>query len=277
MDNFKLFDEMLSLEILKNDIEGDNSLSSCDHINIIDIKNAKLCEDCGKELSSTIIHEKEWRYYGAFDSKSSDPNRVQARKNDDRNIYKDVEMMGFSDKIVANANDLYILVTKGKIKRGNSRKSIIFACIFQSYKLNDTPQTHERLIKMFNLNRKSGLQGLKYVSLNAPKTSHIHTVYITPIHLVKDIMDKFYALPKHIAEVVNIYENIKNKDTILNRARPISVASGIVYWWITHNNREVSIKEFTSKVALSELTITRMAKLVNLILLKEDMELSVII
>lgn len=261
MENFKLFEELLTPEI---NINNNTISTECKHTNIIEKKNTKLCEDCGEEINTFISHDKEWRYYGKFDNKNSfDPNRVQSRKNDDKNIYKDVENMGFSDKIVNIANDLYHQVTKGKIKRGNSRKAIIFACIFQSFKLYGTPQTHERLIKTFNLNRKSGLQGLKHVALNAPKTSNIHTTHITPVHLVKDIMDKFYASDKHINEVIKIYNEIKNKDTTLNRARPLSTASAVVFYWIQLNNKDVSIKEFVKKVPLSELTIIRIVKIIN--------------
>ena len=35
------------------------------------------CEDCGLVLESNIVDQgQEWRYYGASDSKSSDPTRV---------------------------------------------------------------------------------------------------------------------------------------------------------------------------------------------------------
>ena len=43
--------------------------------------------------------------------------------------------MGFSDKIISKANKLYDEVTSGNIYRGNSRKAIVFACIFHAYKL----------------------------------------------------------------------------------------------------------------------------------------------
>lgn len=54
-----------------------------------------------------IHNTKEWRYYGQSDTRhSSDPNRVYIRKSEERNIYKDVENMSFSEKIVNEANIL---------------------------------------------------------------------------------------------------------------------------------------------------------------------------
>ena len=164
----------------------------CAHNDIVVESGVTSCLECGEEISKIITHEKEWRYYGVGDSKrASDPNRVQIRKIEDRNIIKDVENMGFSETIVNKADELYAQVTKGQIYRGNSRKAIVFACIFHAYKMSGKHQTPENLIKLFGLNRKNGLKGLKIVNVNAPKESQIHTTFITPVHLIHDIMDKF--------------------------------------------------------------------------------------
>ena len=213
------------------------------------------------------MHEKEWRYYGSSDSKrSSDPNRVQIRKSTERNIRKDVENMGFSEKIINSADTLYTEVTKGQIYRGNSRKAIIFACIFHSYKMCGKHQTPENLIKLFGLNRKNGLKGLKIVNVNAPKNSKIHTTYITPIHLIHDIMGKFKATPQQKKEVIALYGLVKNRSSKLNRSRPQSVAAALTYYWIMKKKLDISLKNFAKKAELSELTINKNAKEVALVL-----------
>ena len=233
----------------------------CQHLNINPEKGVDVCTDCGEEITKQIHNTKEWRYYGQTDTRhSSDPNRVQIRKSEERNIYKDVENMGFSEKIVSEANKIYFQVTQGQIFRGNSRKAIVFACIFHAYKLSGKPQSHEKLIHVFNLNRKIGLKGLKHVNLYAPKSSTIRTTYITPINLVEEIMEKFSATPEQKLEVINIYQQIKNKSSRLNRSRQMSVASGIVYYWICSKKKDITLKQFTKKVFLSELTVNKIAK-----------------
>ena len=168
--------------------------------------------------------------------------------------------MGFSDKIISEANKIYFKVTQGKIFRGNSRKAIVFACIFHSYKLSGKPQSHEKLIGIFKLDRKAGLKGLKHVNLHAPKNSQIRTTYITPINLVEEIMEKFSATKEQKQEVIKLYHMIKNKSSRLNRSRPQSVASGLVYFWICSKNKDITLKQFTKKVSLSELTVNKIAK-----------------
>jgi transcription initiation factor TFIIIB Brf1 subunit/transcription initiation factor TFIIB len=275
MSDYSLFDDALKEFEIKN-VEKTSKLNDkedelhehaedkddfCDHANISEDNGFISCSDCGIEMNKNIYQDKEWRYYGQSDNKrTSDPNRVHIRKMEERNIFKDVENMGFSDKIVYHANQIYLQVTDGQIFRGGSRKSLIFSCIFYSFKINKIPQTHEKLLATFEISRKSALKGLKYVNLKTPKDSKIHTTYITPINLVDEIMDKFSATPQQKAEVYELYGKIKNKSSTINRSRPQSISAGIVFAWICMKNLDISIKEFAGKTQLSELTILKIAR-----------------
>jgi transcription initiation factor TFIIIB Brf1 subunit/transcription initiation factor TFIIB len=267
--------DKLNIESESEDISSSEELDfECQHLNINSEKGVDVCTDCGEEISKQIQNSKEWRYYGQTDTRhSSDPNRVQMRKSDERSIYKDVENMGFSEKIISEANKIYFQVTHGQIFRGNSRKAIVFACIFHAYKLSGKPQSHEKLITVFNLNRKTGLKGLKHVNLYAPKKSTIRTTYITPINLIEEIMEKFLATPEQKVEVINLYNQIKNKSSRLNRSRPQSVGAGLVYYWICSKKKDISIKQFTKKVDLSELTVNKIAKEISDVLGTPSVEL----
>lgn len=268
MTTFELYEDVLKEYKKTNDSElsdlsdlSDEQTNECLHLNTNPEKGVDVCMDCGEEIKKQVHNTKEWRYYGQTDTRhSSDPNRVQIRKSEERNIYKDVENMGFSEKIINEANKIYFQVTQGQIFRGNSRKAIIFACIFHAYKLSGKPQSHERLINVFNLNRKTGLKGLKHVNLYAPKSSTIRTTYITPVNLIEEIMEKFSATLEQKQEVLDLYNKIKNKSSRLNRSRPQSVSAGLVYYWICEKKKDISLKQFVKKVNLSELTVNKIAK-----------------
>ena len=73
-------------------------------------------------------------------------------------------------------------------------------------------------------------------------------------------MDQFSATFEQKQEVCDIYEQIKNRSSRLNRSRPQSVASGIVFYWICLKEKDISLKDFAKKVTLSELTINKMTK-----------------
>ena len=192
-NNFLLLNEAFSKydQTLEKEDSGEKSVNEeeCGHSIILEEGGIKSCQICGEEISRDISFDKEWRYYGAADTRhNSDPSRCQRRIVEHRVIYKDVANKGFSDKIITEASLLYDEVTKGKIYRGDSRKAIVFACIFHSYKLDGNPQNCENLIKVFGLQRKVGLKGLKLVNLNASKESRIRTTYITPENLIIEII-----------------------------------------------------------------------------------------
>ena len=245
---------------------------NCIHENTMVDNGVTHCMDCGEEVSRDISQDKEWRFYGHGDSvHCSDPNRCQIRKKEERNIYKDVEGKGFSQKIINTANNIYSEVTKKKKKnkddpdvyqiyRGTSRKAIVFACIFSAYKLHGMPETWEELSKVFKLDRKDCSTGIKHISKFAPKKSPLRTTYITPIDLVDSIMDKFDATKQQKLEVINIYKQIENSSYKLNQSRPKSVACSLVYFWIKKTGKDMSIKDFTDNVQLSEITVDKLSK-----------------
>lgn len=268
MDEFDLFEKALkAYEFTKTENNTLTQNNPCKHVDKVEENGIVSCLDCGEQIDRTITHEKEWRFYGHSDSKrSSDPNRVQMRKSEDRNINKDVENMGFAENIVIKANEIYSQVTRGQIFRGDSRKAVIFACIYHAYKIEGKCQTPKNLMETFGLNKKSSLKGLKIVSVNSPKDSVIHTTTITAVHHIHDIMDKFSATTRQKQEVIDLYHKTKNRSSQLNRARPQSVSAALTYYWIKKKNMDISLKKFAQKADLSELTINKNAKQVAKVL-----------
>jgi len=226
-------------------------MESCQHENLSEERGIYVCLDCGEEqteLTQTTT------------SSIVDSGRVHMRKIEETGIFKDVETMRFNEKIVAMANKIYLEVTKGKIFRGKSRKAIIFACIYHAFKANGKIQTHERLLKQFELTKKIGLRGLNRVNLQIPKNSPLRQTTVTPVDLIEEIMDAFSSSTEQKHEVIDIYNKIRNKSSILNRSRPQSVASGIVFYWIGINKKSITIDDFKEKVSPSSSTILKMAK-----------------
>ena len=73
---------------------------------------------------------------------------------------------------------------------------------------------------------------------------------------------KFDIKDKDRDEIIEIYNKIKNKSTIINRSRPQSVISSLIYYFLCKKNgaNNVNIKDFIKKVKLSELTINKISK-----------------
>jgi transcription initiation factor TFIIIB Brf1 subunit/transcription initiation factor TFIIB len=284
MNNFDIFDEFEEHfdNFEKNEkVENkdNNDDEKCEHVNVVNEMGVISCSDCGIELKKVMTYEKDWRYYGSDDTrKNSDPNRCHIRKVEDKSIFKDVENLGFSEKIVNMANDIYSQVTKGKIYRGNSRKAIIFGCIFQSIKMigngnnggnnGGKVYTCENLRELFGLDRKIILKGLKHVNLNAPKESHIRAKSDNMHDMIDEFIKKFDLDDMNKQEIYDMYQNIKNKSTIINRSRPQSVIASLFYYYIgvKRGFNNVNMNDFVKTVNLSKLTIDKISKEIQTIL-----------
>lgn len=267
--DFKRLNELLKQDE-KETMDKEKNIMECksNHENIMLRGVNQICMDCGMILNKNYTFEKEWRYYGHTDTKhSNDPNRCNIRKIDEKSIRKDVEKYGISAKVINIANDIYEKVTDNKIFRGNTRKGIIFACVYHAYCLQNNPQSCANLIKVFEINQKIALKGLKFVNLNSPLDSTIHKKEtINTKHLIQEILKEFNANEIHIEEALKLYDNLENRSSLLNRSRPQSVASGLVQYYICKKNPEFSMDYFRKKVKLSELTLTRIVKEIETIL-----------
>jgi transcription initiation factor TFIIIB Brf1 subunit/transcription initiation factor TFIIB len=274
MSEFDFFDIAVKLYETKKTSENRPTSSKppvsdtvCQHADIITENNIVICQDCGQEITHTVSHDKEWRYFSSSDGKKhADPNRTQPRKTEEKSIKKDVETMGFSEKIVALADELYSETTNGELLRGDSRLSVIFGCIYRAYELTNNHQPAEPLIAQIGITKKKALKGLKQVSLNATKYPTPCSTIITPICCIKDIMSEFKGSTSQINEVIGLYEKVKNKSTKLNRSRPQSVAAGLVYYWICQKKLKIGLKDFAKKAELTEQTISKITIEVSKIL-----------
>lgn len=247
----------------------------CQHETIQTQGSTKVCTDCGVILTKAFSYEKEWRYYGIHDTKhNNDPNRCNFRKHSCRNIDKDVEKLGINAKIRNTANDIYKEVTQNKIYRGNTRKGIIFACVYHAYKINQLPHSCEQLITIFEVNQKVALKGLKFVNLNLPLHSNIRSENIDVRHLIKETMNSFSATNEQIQEALSLYSRLENRSSLLNRSRPQSVACGIVKYYIMQKNPDFSNDYIRQKIKLSELTLSRIVKEIQTIVSKSPTQLS---
>lgn len=251
MTDFDFFDSIYnSIPVLLSSVK----CQQCNHINVIANQYNKTCIDCGIEINDEILKT------------HIDTSRCNVRRDTEKNIFQDVKDMNISDKVMRVANELFTEITSDNIRRGNARRSIVFACVFQAYKIMGKPQNPEALISLFHITKSAGMRGMKYLNKHVPKDSKIRTTHITPVDIIKDIVEKFHSSPEQENSIINIYNKINHKSNILNRSRPLSIAAGVIFYWIEKNNSNVSIDDFVKKVNMSAITIKKVAKEVKRLL-----------
>ncbi len=248
-----------------SDISLDEEMAECPCTDTVEEHGVLTCRSCGSE-----VKDRGTKWAGIEGGKGiADPGRCQARKVDEKSIFKDIEVYGFAPTVAHTANEIYLQVTDSKIYRGESRKGIIFSCVFHAFKLLGKPQSSDALQSVFNLDRKVILKGMKHVSLHAPKHSAFRTTYITPVEIVDEIMSKLNATKEQKQDIIALYERVKHAPTqssLIKRSKPQSVAAGLVFYYISKHNKKITMEEFTAIVGLSDLTISKLVKEISHIL-----------
>jgi len=270
MDDFEDFEKALIEEGKQKKGKEDGGVNLCLHKQTFYDHTQKIhvCGVCFHKIDG-ITKNSEWRYYGEPDSRGANPSRCHIRKVSDKNIFKDVQGLDIPYPVMFEANQIYNEVTEGKTCRATNRQAIIFACVFHAYKIKGSPQSFDKLQKVFKLDPKNISRGMKKVGLKISeyiKRQKQLPSYVTPINLIPEIMSKFNAGDEHIQNVQKLYERIENRSSVLNRSKPQSVASSLIYYYIVETNRQINIEEFTEKVGLSELTINKINKEIKHIL-----------
>ena len=238
-----------------------SSETACKHddVEIDTVLKVPICKSCFKPVE----------FGKSSTDASANFSRCFARKVADKSIFKDLKVLDIPTEIIHDANVLYMSVTKGKTCRAKNRQGLIFACVFYAYQQSNKPKSLSQLNEKFDLPAKVISKGVKHVGLELAGTKMKYS-YITAGDLIPDIMSRLNAGTEQVSEVKMLFSKIDGKSVILNRSKPQSVACGIIYYYIKHTNRPITLDAFAKKVELSELTIEKVVKEIDDILLRQS-------
>ncbi len=252
---------------------ADKDKAMCTHTSTTKIQDIVTCTICGLVLSHDLSTDQEWRYFGSSDSRhSSDPSRCTFRKHEDKSIFKELQKLDIPRNVMEDANILYFQITDGKIQRGNNRKAIVCACVFNSYKHYNNPQSPEVLHKKFGLTKKEMSKGLNFFNLHISKDRK--SQYILVEHLIPQVLALFSASQEHVDQVMQLYLKVKDRSNALNRSNPRSTVAGLIFYYCRSIGKNVPCGKFAAKVGLSMITIYRIAKIIAEILHTNEIKLN---
>ena len=258
--SFALYKKLLKPSSKKKDINVNECLKGKKHIFQRNV-NCISCIHCGM-ISSEILDDSNWVTNNSFEN-----TRCQQRLKLKSSIHKEVKHLNFDENIVELANEIYqdVIVNvhdkKKQIFRGKKRKAIIFSCIMHAFKLNKKQQNYETIMKLFNISKKFGLFGMRYLNMFiSKKYKSTESHYVTPTHVIDIVMNNMNATESQKQEVFRMYDFVKDKSCKLNRSRPSSVANAIVYFWMKKKKIKINTNEFSNVFNMSELTINKLMK-----------------
>jgi transcription initiation factor TFIIIB Brf1 subunit/transcription initiation factor TFIIB len=237
---------------------------TCPHSETIIEEGEEYCNLCLMHLTEKDVNYIRDNKYLGFNEVgfSKDYQRCSKRRMEERNIFKDVENLGFPDSIIRSANKKYQQIIKDDIYRSSNRKAIISACIYHAYAEEGEHRTSEEISALFGIKRKTMKEGFTKYYETFREAS---TQYITPKQLVKRIMIKTHMDFPHLKKINILCDYLNERSVVLNRSTPQSVAAAIVYLYLCLNPEykeklKLNKLKFSNIVGLSDITITKLGK-----------------
>lgn len=236
----------------------------CAHEEVEIYKNVKICCACGMHTEKMQTNQRMWN--GSFYNRRGVKDGLKSLHDD----VKGIQEYNFDPRIIDIADDIFKHIQQKTDRKMNARKSVVCACLFEASKIlsatdpTTSPLLFETVMKVLKVDKKSALGSLKMVKLkmvNLTMPSVDDSIYTatTPKVFIFTYMKGLEASDKSISQVYELFDKIKDIETV-NRSRPQSIASGIIYYWILENRKQIDIEAFSRTTSLSALTISKLEK-----------------
>lgn len=264
-------------------IFGENTISTCSHTSTDRIDGVMVCTDCGIEIDH-LDHEPEWKYYGAGDSKG-DSSRCHRYRGDAENkksfrklFAETIQLQHINESLIRQTEDRFNQIIKtenGDISsnRGNKRKGIIAACLKHVCDENDIKREPREYRNMFGIKKEDMIAGLTSYYNKFPESRKVIT---KPCDLIERMMEKLQINHVHYSAIYSLAKQLENSNEELNHSLPNSVAPAIIYVYLEHNpeykEAHLTKSRFASIVQLSEITISKLTKIINSIIEKRNIK-----
>ncbi len=286
------------------DNENGEEIIKCDcgSIEYLIEDNMHICKKCSSIISKVIENTAEWRYYGNEDNRDGDPSRCGMPTNnllpkssigsmigsgykdnidmriirkfqmwnsmpyDERTLWNVFDKMtansinnGIPQKVIDDAKNLYKQASEKKISRGDNKEGLIASCIYHACLINKIPKSSKDIAAMFNISHvtlnkgNTRFQTLLQLNVSSPNPIDFISQYGNNLNMSINDINKCKELVKLIEE-----------NEIMNDNSPTSSAAGILYYYSSVKGLGYSKKTFAKACNVSEVTIIKCYKLINI-------------
>ena len=275
-----------------------NVCSNCGKDALITEVESRVCTACGVDNGRVIDYAQEWRYYGSDDNKrASDPTRcglpinpllpesslstivlgkgyetyrrlncwngMTYRERSLINVLNHISKKAKSGNIPTCIVDktiaMYKMLSEEHIRRGESRESLIAACVMNALKDKNIPRSSTEIAELFGIRNKKLSKGCnQFAEIMYSKDSD-YLKKIKPTE-PKDLINRYCDILE-IDEVHRKYSmtvaNLSDKLGICPENNPKSIAVGSIYLVSQVYRLEFSKKDIAKKCKTSEVTISK--------------------
>ena len=170
--------------------------------------------------------------------------------------------------IINESKSLDTIISETKISRWSHRKGIIAACGYFACKHCNVPRSSKEIAEMFSIKSTVMTKGIKkcqeIISMNKKNKLRLtQTKSIQPDHFIERFCNKLHIQEKDIQEIIKIcLKAIQNN--IISENTPPSIAAGCIFYFTKMNQMKISKKEISDICMISEVTINKCTKKLEL-------------
>lgn len=228
---------------------------------------------CGNPINDLLPKSSMGTTISGNNSKYNSIKRIQKWNqisNDERSEYEVFKKIDnflnntkINTKIIDDAKLYYKLLCKKDntndkiLTRGKNRLSLIVACIYISAKNNNKPINEGVLLQKFNIKKKDLTKGLKKFSIiEKQKNININNNNNT-IHDLINMYGKQFNLNDDIIKLIHLIYIRSLMINILKNSGEKSICSGLLYFFSTIFNINITKKDIIDKIKVSEVTLNK--------------------
>lgn len=226
----------------------------CLHTKTARLNGQTHCKDCGETILSFCKEESKF-YDDATSSISTDFRMAKS-------IRKELDLLPLAENVKDLADKIYAEKVGSNTYRSNVRQEVKFNCIFEAFKQLGIYKDPCEIAKMLKIKRKGMSRGILRCSFLCTGKETIPTTSITAIHLVPEMLTRNGVEfdEGHLEDINRIYEYAKDRSELLNRSKPQSIASSLVYFYLRKKDkdRKLNKAEIAKNCGVSSMTVTKL-------------------
>ena len=168
---------------------------------------------------------------------------------------------GLPPCIIEEAKILYKQIAETKISRGANRKGIIASCIYKACSLQGCPRSTQEIADIFKIDTKNMTKGCKNFDtiMNSNKKPCVSVSGSKSVDFIRRFCS-YLNLGNNIFSICLYVCEQAEKNNIVSKCIPPSVASGSIFLVCSLLNINVSKKDISQACKISEVTISKCYK-----------------
>jgi transcription initiation factor TFIIIB Brf1 subunit/transcription initiation factor TFIIB len=179
-----------------------------------------------------------------------------------KSIRKELDLLVLSEAVKDLADRIYAEKVGTNTYRSNVRQEVKFNCLFEAFKQLGIYKDPCEIAKMLKIKRKGMSRGILRCSFLCTGKETTQTMAITAVHLVPEMLTRNGVEfdSSHIEDIARIHDYAKERSELLNRSKPQSIASSLVYFYLRKKDkdRKINKADLAKNCGVSAMTISKL-------------------